>query len=406
VDASRERTTQLAAILAALGASAFYVVLATGTAPAQNQDFLNLYTGGMLARTGHLADLYDFDVQVRQQERIAPGVRPHFPFVRPPFYAVALSPISLLPFHQAYCAWIALQILLLLCVWAWSWRRFGPESIIYCSLFSPAALGIAHGQDCVVLTLIGMGALVAAERRQDKAAGSLFALALCKFHLFLLIPFAIALRRRWAMLAGYAVTAAILAFGSFALAGTAGIRGYVALLTRRDLATLAPSPGRMLGVRAMAVNFGADWLWLEAGIAILVVAASLWPAYGERDEWRWIAAAVLGSLLLSPHTYGYDAAVLLPFAVAAVYLGTERGTRAAAATALLPLTYLPVLAGPPWAALPSFVLLAFLAALVSRSFVERLHPAKLSLSEAQYTPSTTVVWNPRKGRTLRTPSQG
>lgn len=355
--------TKLAAILGALAASLFYLALATAIGPAQNQDFLNLYTGGKLARTGHLPDLYDFNLQIEEQDRITGGIRLHFPFVRPPFYAVLLGPVSMLPFHAAYRVWIAFHIGLLVCVWAWSWRRFGPESIIYCSLFLPAALGIAHGQDCVVLSIVGLAVLEAAERRKDGLAGALFALTLAKFHLFVLVPIAIAARRRWRMLAGYLTAASVLAAVSMLLVGEAGVRGYVALLTRKDLVTLSPSPEQMLGVRPIAANFGADWLWLEALLAILVAALALWTAGSEMEDWRWIAGAITGSLLLSPHTYEYDAAVLLVFAVSAVHRGKSLFVRAAAVAVLVPVPYLMTLAGSPWAAIPSLVLLAFLAAL-------------------------------------------
>ncbi len=325
------RHAKLAAILAAIVASLFYVAIGSSIRPARDHDFMNLYTGGMLARTGHLADLYDFDVQIQRQDQIAPGISAHFPFVRPPFYALILSPISLLPFQAAFGVWIAIQVGLFLCVWAWAWRRFGHDSIIYCSLFLPAAVGIAHGQDCVVLSIVGLGVLEATERRKDSLAGALSALLLAKFHLFLLVPFAIAARRRWRMLAWYLGIAATLGLGSIALVGPEGARRYIALLTRKDLATLSPSPERMLGVRSIALNFGGG-IWLEACLAIGVVALALWAAWRVPDDesgqdWRWISAAILASLLLSPHTYEYDAAVLLAFVLAAVHLGKTSWVR-------------------------------------------------------------------------------
>lgn len=385
--AAADRRLKTAALLGALAASLFYLALAAAIGPAQNQDFLNLYTGGQLARSGHFADLYDFDLQMREQDRITGGVRLHFPFVRPPFYALLLSPLSWFAFHTAYRIWIAFHIGLLLCVWAWSWRRFGPESIIYCSLFLPSALGIAHGQDCVVFSILGLAILEAAEHRKDRLAGVFAALTLAKFHLFLLVPIAMAVRRRWMMLAAYLASATALAVGSMALVGPAGVKGYLALLTRQDLVTLSPSPERMLGVRSIAVNLGAGF-WLEAMLAAVVVALVLWTARTQAEDWRWISAAIVGSLLLSPHTYEYDAAVLLAFLVAAAHRAGSPVTRAAAVAALVPVPYLMTLAGSPWAAIPSLVLAAYLASLPYSLYFTTTETRRFRLSIGSFGIST------------------
>src|ERR1700680_3099550 len=75
-------------------------------APAQRADFLNLYTGASLALSGHFGDLYDYSIQSAVSRAQVPDVTLVFPFVRPPFYALALSPLALLPFRDAFAVWI------------------------------------------------------------------------------------------------------------------------------------------------------------------------------------------------------------------------------------------------------------------------------------------------------------
>jgi hypothetical protein len=330
---------------------------------ARERDFLNLYTGGLLARTGHLSDLYDYELQSQTQDRLLGPLPLHMPFVRPPFYAVVMAPVSLLPVKAAFPAWIAVQIAGMVAVWIWAWRRFGSDAQVYCAFFLPTSMGIAHGQDCVVLLLVMLGAWTLIEKGKDGAAGAVLALTLFKFHLFLLLPLAMLLRRRGRMLGGYAAGGAALAVISFALAGSQGILGYIHLLTRKDLGTLSPSPEMMVGMNAIAVNLGMESLWAKVPLLAIPVAVVIWAALRAKGDLAWFWTAVLGSMLLSPHTYEYDLCALLIPALIAVFRSSSRVVRVTAATAMIPPFYLFTVAGTPWAIAPSLVVGAFCLAL-------------------------------------------
>jgi len=327
------------------------------------RDFLNLYTGGLLARTGHFADMYDWQVQVATEDSLVPGLGIHMPFVRPPFYAMMLAPISLLPVKLAFPVWIGLHITGMLLVWLWAWRRFGPDSMVYCAFFLPASLGIAHGQDCIVLLLELLIAWTLMEKGKDGLAGLVLSLTLFKFHLFLLIPLAILLRRRWRLFGGYASGGATLALLSLVLAGPAGIRGYIELLTRKDLKTLSPSPEMMVGWNSIAVNLGLDYLWFKALLTAAGVALVVWSALKADSDLRWFWTAVIGSMMLSPHTYEYDlSSLLIPGLIAAMVV-PDRHLRIAAALALIPLPYFFTIAGAPFAIVPSLIILGLFVTL-------------------------------------------
>ncbi len=345
-------------------AAAFWVVMGSLLlAGARRADFLNLYTGASLAHSGQYSRLYDYSAQSAVSRRLEPDVTLVFPFVRPPFYALALSPLALLPYDHAFRIWIGIQTTLLLACWGWAWKVFGPDALVWTSLFLPTALGIASGQDCVVTFAIGCAVWEAYRRRLDTLTGLLLALTLIKFHLFLLIPLALIAGRRWRMLGGYiSGTLALLAV-SLGLSGWSGLQSYAALLTRQDLATLSPSPERMMGINAVLANFGIHWLPLTLALSCVVATLVMRSAATDATGWHWLWAAVAGSLLISPHTYQYDAAALLVPGLLAVFQGETRTLRVLGAILLTPLLYGLNLAGPPYSAVAGIVLMLFLLAL-------------------------------------------
>jgi hypothetical protein len=100
-------------------------------------------------------------VQLERERRFVPGLDALVPFVRPPFYALILAPLALLPFGAAFWVWIGLQSVLLIGCWAWAFRRWGPDALVFGALYLPTALGIAPGQDCVVMLVIAIAAVAA-----------------------------------------------------------------------------------------------------------------------------------------------------------------------------------------------------------------------------------------------------
>lgn len=359
--ARRDRWT--AWVVAAL-ATGFFVTVCRPILPyARQHDFLSFYTGATLVAEGRVDRLYDIKDQKRVEQSLVPGLVYIAPYIRPPFYALLLSPMARLPLSEAFIVWVAAQIAALLLIWRWAWRRFGPDSLVFCSLFLPAAYGIAHGQDCVFILSAMLGAWLALERTRDVLAGGLAAVALIKFHLLLLLFPAMLLRRKWRMAAGYTAIALIEAVVSLLLAGVDGLRQYFGVLTAKDLDTLSPSPERMLNVNAILVNLGLDSTWTRAALIAAVILATGFAAARARRDRIWFWTAALGSILIAPHAYEYDAAMLLPPILMCIFGGSGKSIRIAAATAALPLPYLCTLAGPPWAAAPSITLAAWFAML-------------------------------------------
>jgi hypothetical protein len=258
------------------------------------------------------------------------------------------------------------QTSLLFAIWAWVLAEWGGDALILAALFLPTALGIAHGQDCVLMLAAVTGVYLLARRGQDFAAGCVLGLGLVKFHLFLLWPLALLLQKRWRMIGGAGAAIGLELLASLALAGPSGLRSYFDLLRMKDLNHLSPSPELMINVHSAAINLGLDHIaargfLMAAAVALAAVACRRAPL------WRWVAAASAGSLLVPPHVYGYDAALLLVPLLLAVFESGSKPVRVAATVLLTPLPFLAALAGSPWAAAAPVALMAFLGTLAAEA---------------------------------------
>ena len=370
IEAIRRRVP-LYAVLAVMAFCAFWTLLGSMLVQgARLHDFLNLYAGASLARDGDFAQMHVPEVQLQRERGYAPQLPELVPFVRPPFYALLLAPLAWVPFGSAFWAWLAVQAAALAGTWAWAFRRWGADALIFGSMYLPTALGIAHGQDCVFLLWIVLGTYALARREKHFLSGLILGAGLIKFHLFLLWPLALLVQRRWKMLAGACVSVVVEVLISLMLAGPGGLTKYVALLRMSDLRHLSPSPELMIDVRSLALNLGIDSLavtGLLIAAAVILTFAACWRA----PLWRVVAAATAGSLLVAPHVYGYDAGLLLVGLWLAMFesgkqSGSRAGSRGPRITATVLLTPIPMLlglAGSPWAAATPLALLAFLTSL-------------------------------------------
>ena len=331
---------------------------------ARSHDFLEFYTGAYMTSHGRVADYYDPAVQLATQKEFASATEELTPFLRPPFYAILLTPLGWLPLRAAFVCWILLQIALLIACLTWAWRRFGTSALMFGCMSMPAALGIAHGQDCVLFLAVLIASYTLAEKGMELASGTVLALLLVKFHFAPLWLLMLIVQRRWRMLAGFAAAGAAATAVSLALIGVNGVRAYAALLQNPDLVRL--SPEFMISFQGLAANLGVTSALAYAAAILGIVAlflASVWHA----PLWRAYTASTAASLLLPPHAYGYDAAMLLlGLWLAMSHAGLSR-TRVVTLWLFTPLPFSFTLAGKPWAAVSSLSLLAMLVALAGEA---------------------------------------
>ena len=352
-----------------LAAAAFWVASGSMIAHhAERFDFLSFYTGGAIVRHTGFKGLYDLEILRTLQQTLVHDPEQIVPFTRPPLFALVMMPFTLFSLVPAFYVWLLFQIGALISCWIWACRRFGSDALVYCSLYFPSAYGIMHGQDNSWMLAVVLATFLLAERGRWAASGSVMALGLFKFHLFLLFPLAIALRKRWRMSIAFCLTGICEATLSFVLVGWNGIQQYYELERRPDL-PVNPIPWTMLNVRAVLLNFGSTAKWavaLLAFLAIVLVVAGCRRAL----LWQWFAATTAGSLLISPHVYKYDATLLLLPILLAIFQSKSKLTRISAFVLAIPLPYLVALLGQPFAALPAILLFIFLFALARESYLE------------------------------------
>jgi hypothetical protein len=329
------------------------------TPAAKKHDFLNLYTGASLALHGQFATLHDVDVQLERERTFVPSTDALVPFVRPSFYALILAPLALIPYAAAFWVWIVAQSALLIACWAWGYRRFGANALVFAAFSLPGPLGIASGQDCVLLLVLFILAFELNDRGKAGWSGAALALMLIKFHLILLWPVALLLQKRWKMLGGFCAMAAAEACASLALGGMEGARTYVALLRNKSLDHLSPSKELMICYQGLTENLGIESTALTAVVIVAILLLFGFAVYNA-SLWKMFAATAVASLLIAPHVYGYDATLLLlPFWLT-IFNSQLSGAKIAATLLCTPLPFGFALAGKPYAIVASASLVIFL----------------------------------------------
>lgn len=314
-------------LLAAFAILAFYITLGAGSVEhGRDQDFLNLYTGAVLARDGRLHELHDPGVQLAVEQSIKPGRTYLVPFVRPHFYAAVLRPLASLPHETAHAVWIALQGAFMIAFFALLWREYGSEAVVLAALFAPPVMGSLQGQDNWMLGLIAMAGLRALRQGHEFKGGAIWSLALLKFHLAPGLALAALVARRSRALAGFVAGGAALATASLALGGWAGAAAYWRMLINPLTQGLYPSREKMSNLQGLAAALQVPDLWVYATLGTAVV---LMLALGLRGAqwWKQFSLALGGWLVLAPHVYLYDLTMLLPAVVWSVREGATRGVR-------------------------------------------------------------------------------
>ncbi|GIU77284.1 MAG: hypothetical protein KatS3mg005_0522 [Bryobacteraceae bacterium] len=328
---------------------------------ARTQDFLNLYTGAWLARDGQFHRLHDAALQLERERALAGEGRSLVPFVRPHFYALALSPLARLPLDTAFRAWIALQASLLLLLLFLIWRDRGSEAALLAAMFACLTIGLVHGQDNVLMALLAYLGFRSLERGREVQGGLWWSLLLAKFHLALGPLLVLAAGRRRRAMGAFACGAAALAAVSLGLSGVEGAVLYARFLLNPSSEGLYPAPEKLASLQGLAANLPAPaaWTYVLAGLPVAMLALLAF-----RRPWRQSAClAQGGALYLTPHVYLYDWSVLIPALLLAAEDRRRPWVRGLSLFLLSPLSAAAFLASPFTQAGVHAVFLAWLAAI-------------------------------------------
>jgi hypothetical protein len=319
-------------------------------------DFLCYYTGGSAILRGQGHELYNLQAQFEAQRSFYPDLTNFVPFIRPPIYAGFMVAFAFFHLSSSFLIWVCLQIAVLVACIVWGWRRWGDDALVLAAMFLPAPLGIASGQDCAFILALIVVIFILHEKRSDLEAGAILGLGLVKFQLFTLWPLMLLIQRRWRIFAGAVLAVAAELLISFLLVGRAGFAAYVSLLRN---AKVNSSPELMINVQSIALNFHVPNPYFVAALIALVVILCALLSWKSKFA-GGVAAACIGSLLISSHSYGYDATFLLPTLWYAAFTSKTAVTKFVAVFLCSPVPYLMNLAGSPWSVTAPLVLLLLL----------------------------------------------
>lgn len=268
-------------------------------------DFPQFYLSPRLLVAGHL---YDQPAMLAEQRQVLGRTCATMPFIRFPYVAVLLTPLSHLPYAIAYALWQALSIAAL-AVFLWLWAAMRPLALVIVCWYLPMAANLVNGNDVAFFLL--WVAIAAALVQRGKSVGAGLVLALCadKLHLCVFFPVLIVARRMWRLGAGLAAGWALLLAVSFLAAGRAWPAAWLRSV-RSPLANPNVAKSSLLGLVATAMHGPA--LWVVAG-AVVLLAGSVVYKLAQRNSFAvGLGAALAGGVLVAFHVYVQDYMLLLP----------------------------------------------------------------------------------------------
>jgi Glycosyltransferase family 87 len=306
-------------------------------------DFAPLYSGPHLLASG---DLYNQKRLVEVSGRLTGMWSPDQGYIRLPFHAVLLWPLSQLPYRTAYLIW-ELASLAAVVLFIVLWRLPDARSaMLFCCLSIPVFTALLNGQDTTFLLLWVAAAAVLLDRSRPWAAGLVWSLCALKFHLFLLTPVFIVARKQWRFAGGLAAGGAALAAVSFAAAGWNWPLEYLDAVRNPAFSPALEYTPTLHGVLAFVP--GGVFLEVAAGASVL---AAVWVVCRRADVRLALAATLAGGLLIGVHAYLPDLSLLLPAGLAVIAQARTRLARWTAFALLSPPVQLTVVQGFPYSAI-------------------------------------------------------
>lgn len=336
--------------------------------PLHSEDFDSYYTAAQALRFDRGAHIYSVAsvLQVAQAHNVCVYFGPALPpYLYPPFLAIVLEPLTLLPCASAGVAWYYFNIVL----WAiatlimadlfarrWPNRRLEATTAAVTTslLFLDGMYGLTLGQIHLVVLLGIVSALWLMDRGHPWLAGGVLAvITVIKILPALLILYYLARRRYWVVGGATIVGLALLAL-MLAVSGPATL-----LSDAKTLLALSRAAADVRTNEALAVTIPYVG-WLVVGLIGLLSFGVVWKWPG--DELLGACWMLCVMLLLSPLVWSFYLLWLTPTfcAILAFAPFTRADWRTRGVLLLFAALYL-VLAFPLWLPLRPFATLALWA---------------------------------------------
>ena len=338
-------------------------------------DFIPLSSGARLLATG---ELYSYKALQREQVSYTGMYSETHGYIRLPFHAALVWPLSRLSYPTAYWIWQGLSIAAFagfIALW------HPPElakTFLFAALSMPVFVSLMRGQDvCFLLFVIALSVWLVRGHR-GFAAGLVFSLCAAKFHLFVLAPILIVAQRRWSFGKGLLAGGGVLALVSFAAAGWSWP---VEFIHSAMNPIFSPNVGQMPNLHGLLAGMRFD-RELEIVLGLLIAAGMWWVA--RRTPFRYsLAYALAGGLLLSHHAYMLDMAFLLPAGLVLIEESRSRIVKAVATLLLIPPLHVAVELGRPSSVVAVLLLVVLVCAIVYEARARQRQEADSPHREAQ-----------------------
>ena len=292
-------------------------------------DFIQFYSAGKVIADGQGARLYDYDLQLANQQKFTQHSVPML-YNHPPFEALAFAPLSYLSYSAAYLCWVFFS-LWLVGFTMWLFANWGDElmlverlTVIASSLF-PMFATVMQGQDSFVILLAYALTFLNLKCRRDFRAGCWLALGLLKPQLVLPFVLIFLLKKKWSFVSGFTCVGGILLALSAASVGAKLLAQYAFLLLNMNgdgsRETFHIYPGMMSNIRGLfhlLLSGRISPIALNISILIVSLALMIWATQNlktlsDPDNDRFdleFSLAVVVTLLVSYHLLLHDLSIL------------------------------------------------------------------------------------------------
>jgi len=266
-------------------------------------DFMGIYAGARLVGT---SEQFNADAYLREQVRATGWSAPSILYTRLPAFAFVVRPLGQMQYLHAYYVWEALS---LACFAGFLvlWPAPSREWLLVAACWSfPLFADIFGGQD-VAFVLLVLTVVWRWGPSRPFIAGAVLALAMLKFHLILLLPVFLIGQRRWRMLAGLCCGAAVVVAGCFAVARAGWVPEYLRFVLQGQT---NPSLRAMPNLHGLLEGLPHSLGYEVFGA--LVVTVAVWLSTQRASFSVGLSATLIGSILVSHHSYPADMLLLLP----------------------------------------------------------------------------------------------
>lgn len=279
-------------------------------------DFSNLWAGGLFAREGNVAWLFDIPTYRRELDAFfGVNLEPQ-EWSYPPHILLVGMPLSFLPIFWSYILWTLGGLI----AFALALRIFKLNPYVFVFvLLSPAIwVSLLFGQNGAIIAALFIAGLYLADKRPI-LAGICIGFLTMKPHLGVLIPFVLIASRNWQAFISAGITTIVLLFTTYLMFGIETWQGF--LETTRPLMTgfleaefPIPYHGNMVTAFALARSIGADvftayGLQIVFAVSAIIFTTRIWRPNFEIEENTRIILTGLCAIIATPYAYTYDGAI-------------------------------------------------------------------------------------------------